>query len=86
MTDFPIEHIGFLGTAFFLSSYGLVQMGKMDGNGLYYTAINALGCAFMLVLLMGAWNFPVFLNNAFSLAVSIIGFYRHAKTKTPQPA
>jgi len=82
MTTLPIEYIGFLGTACFLISYGLVQVGKMDGNGLRFTAINALGCAFMLISLLGAWNAPVFLNNAFSFVVSIVGFNRHFRQKS----
>ena len=62
-------------------SYTLVQLGKMDGNGVWYTALNAAGCAFMLVSLFGAWNAPVFLNNSFSLFVSLFGFIRHYRNK-----
>lgn len=78
-----IEYIGFLGTACFIGSYGLVQIGKMDGNGIAYTAVNALGCLFMLISLMGAWNAPVFFNNSFSLLISLVGFYRHYRTPSP---
>lgn len=76
-----IEYIGFLGTICFLVSYTLVQLGKLDGNGVWYTALNAAGCVFMLVSLFGAWNAPVFLNNCFSLLVSLLGFRRHYKNK-----
>jgi hypothetical protein len=72
-----IENIGYLGTVCFWLSYGLVQFGRMDGNGFWYTVMNALGCVFMMLSLLGAWNAPVFLNNSFSLALSFIGFRRH---------
>jgi len=74
-----LEYIGFLGSLCFLSSYTLVQIGKMDGNGVVYTSMHALGGLFMLISLFGAWNAPVFLNNMFALTVSFIGFWRHFK-------
>ena len=72
-----IENVGYCGTVCFLLSYALVQLGRMDGNGIWYTTLNALGCIFMLISLHGAWNAPVFLNNCLSLTISILGFRRH---------
>jgi hypothetical protein len=76
-----MENIGYLGTACFIISYGLVQSGRMDGNGFWYTVTNAAGCVFMILSLFSGWNMPVFLNNAFSLVLSFIGFWRHYQAK-----
>lgn len=47
---------GYGGVVFYLSSYGLLQMGVLRGNSYTYAALNMLAAALVLVSLFRNWN------------------------------
>jgi hypothetical protein len=47
---------GYGGVVFYLSSYGLLQMGVLRVNSYTYAALNMLAAALVLVSLFRNWN------------------------------
>ena len=47
---------GYGGVAFYLGSYGLLQLGVLRGNSYTYAALNLLAAALVLVSLFRNWN------------------------------
>ena len=68
--------IGTLGVIFIIGSYFLVQIRKMTGTGLSYTAVNALGALLILYSLYFDFNLSAFLVEMFWLAISLVGLGR----------
>lgn len=75
MTFFWYDWVGYVGVAFILLAYFLLQANKLPGNGLIYQLLNVLG-AFGVILSLsftpGPINWPAF---SMELAWIIIGVY-----------
>lgn len=67
---------GYGGVAFYLSSYGLLQLGVLKGNSYTYAALNALAAALVLVSLFRNWNMFSAIIQISWITLSIIGIAR----------
>ena len=67
---------GYGGVAFYLGSYGLLQLGVLKGNSYTYAVLNALAAALVLVSLFRNWNMFSAIIQISWITLSIIGIAR----------
>lgn len=67
---------GFAGVAFYLSSYALLQMGAVRGNGYPYAVMNMLGAGLVLVSLFASWNLFSAIIQISWITLSVVGIAR----------
>ena len=60
-----------------LISYFLLQMERLSGSDLAYSAANGLGAALILISLVVDFNLSAFIVEAFWLAISLLGILRY---------
>lgn len=65
--------VGGLGATFIILSYFLVQLKKLEGAGMTYSVLNALGALLILISLVYNFNAPSFVIECFWLAISLTG-------------
>lgn len=76
--------IGVAGTILILLAYFLLQAGRISSDDLWYSMMNLLGAAGVLVSLVYAWNLPAFIIESFWIAISAIGIWKFmARQKSP---
>ena len=73
--------IGTAGAAMILVSYFLLQMERLSGTDLAYSAINGVGAALILISLAVDFNLSAFIVEAFWLAISLLGIVRYFHNK-----
>lgn len=75
--DYPLHNvIGNLGVVMIVGSYFLVQIGKMSATGLFYTLLNGIGAAFIMVSLYFDFNLSAFIVEVFWILISLVGMAR----------
>ena len=67
------DFLGNVGVAIVLTTYLLLQLGKLSGNSLLYSIPNAIGAVLILVSLIFEFNLSAFLIEFFWLIISMIG-------------
>ena len=67
---------GYGGVAFYLGSYGLLQLGVLRGNSYTYAALNLLAAALVLVSLFRNWNLFSAIIQISWITLSVIGIAR----------
>jgi multidrug transporter EmrE-like cation transporter len=65
--------VGLLGMLVTLLAYFLLQARRLNGNGLAYQLMNAVGSAAIIVSLVYAFNLPAMILEIAWLAISIYG-------------
>jgi paired small multidrug resistance pump len=73
--------VGTAGVALILLAYYLLQVGRIDIQGLLYSAANLLGAALITVSLMFAFNFSSFLIELCWMAISLVGIARYFRKR-----
>lgn len=79
--DLPPEifdWLGYLGVAFYLGSYGMLQAGLIRGNGYIYVLLNLSAAALVLASLTVAFNLSSALIQISWIIISIVGLIRLA--------
>ena len=72
---------GVLGFALYATSFALVQLNRMDGNGRAYTVLNLAAAAFTLVSVLQQFNLSALLTQTTWIAVSLLGLGRRVVTR-----
>ena len=67
---------GFVGVAFYLGAYGLLQLGVLRGNGYPYALMNLAAAALVLVSLLTSWNLFSAIIQISWITLSILGMAR----------
>ena len=67
---------GFVGVAFYLGAYALLQLGAVRGNGYPYALMNLVGAALVLVSLFASWNLFSAIIQISWITLSILGMAR----------
>lgn len=78
------DFIGNVGVAAIIVSYFLLQIGRLDGRSLAYSAANAIGAGFVLISLAVEFNLSAFVVEFFWVLISLYGvarIYRERRTK-----
>ena len=70
------DAVGTLGVLLIVIAYGGLQFAWMRAESLFYSTINGLGAALILVSLLVEFNFAAFLMEAVWLALSIFGIVK----------
>jgi hypothetical protein len=83
------DFVGFAGVLLVLGAYFLLQTGRMRGDGIAYSLVNAVGAAGILVPVWYAkqMNWSVLFIEAAWIAISLYGIW-HAlsrKRRVPSP-
>lgn len=71
--------IGNLGVFAILATYLALQMGRLDPRRITYSALNAIGAAFITISLLFEFNLSAFVVEVAWVLVSIYGMFRALK-------
>lgn len=74
---------GNVGVALIVVAYLLLQLGRLRGTGLSYSALNALGALLVIISLLYDFNLSAFVMEAFWVLISLIGIIKHFTSKSP---
>ena len=78
--------MGTAGVATIIATYGALQLGRLDGRGLAYSSLNAVGAACVLVSLTVDFNLSAVLIEVFWIAISLVGVVRGLRERLRPPA
>ncbi|MCZ6828249.1 MAG: hypothetical protein O7F73_01425 [Gammaproteobacteria bacterium] len=67
------DFLGNVGVVLILTTYLLLQLERLSGTSLLYSALNAMGAALILVSLVFEFNMSAFMVELFWLLISMIG-------------
>ena len=70
------DFVGNVGVALIILAYLGLQLGKLDGRGIVYSAVNGIGAALILVSLVYDFNLSAFVIEIFWIAIGLIGAWR----------
>ncbi|MEO0973455.1 MAG: hypothetical protein AAFX85_10205 [Pseudomonadota bacterium] len=70
------DFVGNIGVVCVLTTYLLVQLGRLNAVGVTYGSLNALGAVFILISLLHTFNLSSFVIEVCWLAISLIGVTR----------
>ena len=73
---------GNVGVATIIGTYLALQLGRIDGRGLIYSAANAAGAALVLASLWVDFNLSAFVIESFWVAISLIGVVRGIRDRS----
>lgn len=68
--------LGNIGVVLILIAYLLVQLDRIDTQGLRYSALNGTGALLLCISLMVEFNLSAFLMEASWLVISLYGLFR----------
>lgn len=71
--DFP-SIIGLIGVVSCVSAYVLLQLRRMDSNGILFSLLNFLGSVLILISIYYYWNVASFAMESIWMAISLYGF------------
>lgn len=74
--------VGIVGVAAIIISYLLLQLGKLDGRSLAYSAANAVGAGLVLVSLAFDFNLSAFVVESFWVIISVVGIARSIRARS----
>ena len=86
MTYTVYDLLGNLGVLLIILTYLLLQLQKVESDGLLYSLLNAVGAALILVSLTVDFNLSAFVVEVFWVLISLIGlvrFYQRRGTRKP---
>lgn len=72
---------GGIGVAFIVIAYFLLQIGRLEARGIWYSAVNAAGAALILISLSQEFNLSAALVEGFWLAISLFGVALYLRRK-----
>ena len=67
---------GFIGVAFIVVAYLLLQLEKLPSTSPRYSLLNAAGALLIIVSLVFAFNWSAFIVEAFWFLISLVGLWR----------
>lgn len=68
-----LELVGLLGFFVYITGFGAVQAGYMDGNGMVYSLVNVTAAAFVGISLMTEFNLSSALIQANWIVIGLTG-------------
>lgn len=73
----PLQTIGVLGFVFYITAFGSVQFGVLDGNSVAYTCLNILAASLVAISLFAEFNLSSALIQASWILIGLGGLLRH---------
>tara|TARA_R110002072_G_scaffold1369_6_gene11246 strand:- start:2186 stop:2458 length:273 start_codon:yes stop_codon:yes gene_type:complete len=77
------DFVGNLGVFLVLLSYFLLQLEKIDAQGIRYSLMNGVGAVLICVSLYFSFNLSSFIIEVCWLAISLYGIYRYLRKSSP---
>jgi hypothetical protein len=74
--DWIYNTIGAIGVVLILSTYFLLQTGRLQSEQLRYSVLNLLGSGMILFSLFFEFNLPSFIVEAAWVTISAVGIFR----------
>ena len=75
------DFMGNVGVIMILTTYCLLQFGKIDSQSIIYSLLNMLGALFVLISLCFEFNFSAFIIELFWFLISVAGALRFFRAK-----
>ena len=82
----PLQLIGVAGFFVYIAAFGLVQIGRLDGNGAHYSLLNVLAASLVATSLIAEFNLASALIQCSWIFIGLIGLSRHFLRKRPKRA
>jgi hypothetical protein len=81
MTYGLLDAVGIIGAALLMVAYLLLQINKLQSNGLAYSLLNAIGALLIVFSLLVNFNLAAFLIEVFWVLISLIGIIRYLRLR-----
>jgi hypothetical protein len=81
MTYGLLDAVGIIGAALLMVAYLLLQINKLQSNGLAYSLLNAIGAFLIVCSLLVNFNLAAFLIEVFWVLISLIGIIRYLRPR-----
>ena len=81
MTYGLLDAVGLVGAALLMVAYLLLQVNKLQSNGLAYSLLNAIGALLIVFSLLVNFNLAAFLIEVFWVLISLIGIIRYLRPR-----
>jgi hypothetical protein len=81
MTYGLLDVVGLLGAVLLMVAYLLLQVNKLQSNGLTYSLLNAIGALLIVFSLLVNFNLAAFLIEVFWVLISLIGIIRYLRPR-----
>lgn len=76
-----LDAVGIVGAALLMVAYFLLQVDKLQSNGLTYSLLNAIGALLIVFSLLVNFNLAAFLIEVFWILISLIGIVRYLRPR-----
>ena len=76
------DGIGLLGAVIIVTTYFLLQVGRLESTSVSYSVANGLGAAAIIFSLFYEFNLSAFAIESFWLAISLYGIYRAVRSRS----
>jgi multidrug transporter EmrE-like cation transporter len=77
----PLDLIGNIGVLVLMIAYLMLQLNKLNSNGLAYSLLNAIGASLVIVSLLYDFNLSALLMEVFWVLISFVGIFRYFRLK-----
>ena len=76
-----LDAVGLVGATLLMVTYLLLQVNKLQSNGLAYSLLNAVGALLIVFSLLVNFNLAAFLIEVFWVLISLIGIIRYLRPR-----
>jgi hypothetical protein len=81
-----IDFLGNTGVLLLMIAYLMLQLNRINSNGLVYSLLNLFGASLIIISLITDFNLSAFVMEVFWLLISLIGVVRYFSPKTLKSA
>ena len=81
----PLQLVGIAGFGFYIMAFGLVQLGRLDGNSTQYSVYNVLAASLVATSLIAEFNLASALIQASWICIGLVGISRRLFRKSLAP-
>ena len=81
MTYGLLDLVGIIGAVLLMIAYLLLQVEKLQSNGLAYSLLNAIGALLIVFSLFANFNLAAFLIEVFWVLISLIGIIKYLRPR-----
>lgn len=81
----PLQLIGVLGFILYMTSFGGIQFGWIDGNGVFYTICNVVAASLVAVSLIPEFNLSSALIQGSWICIGLFGLVKRLRHPTIKP-
>jgi hypothetical protein len=76
-----LDLVGNIGVVVLMITYLMLQLNKLNSDGLAYSVLNAAGASLIVVSLLFDFNLSALLMEVFWVLISFVGIYRYFRLK-----